>query len=179
MSSRAVAKDKIVAMIAAIRNDPAIAHVTFKTSTELEEGLRCSARARNLPPITVDEPRRIGGTDQGMSPVELLLSAIGTCQEIMYSVYASLMDIQLDEVKVSCKGKLDLHGLFGIQDVPPGFAHIEFETHIRSPADRQMLAELIDKAERHCPVMDTVTRPVRATGKVYLNGEQIHAYEMS
>jgi len=168
-------KDKVGAMIAAIENDPAIAHVTFRASTQLEEGLRCSARARNLPPIIVDEPHRIGGTDLGMNPVELLLCAVGTCQEIMYSVYASMLGIQLDELRVTCKGTLDLHGLFGIRDVPAGLAAIEFETHIKSPASRESIRELIDRAERNCPIMDTVTRPVRSIGKAYLNGEEIHA----
>lgn len=176
-SSAGDLKERITAFIAAIRDDPALARVTFKASTQLEDGLRCSGRARNLPPIVIDEPRRIGGTDLGMNPVELLLCALGACQEIMYSVYASIMEIELDELQVSCRGKLDLQGLFGIRDIPAGLTEIEFETHIKSPASKESIVALIERAERSCPIMDTITRPIRSTGKAFLNGTEIHAFE--
>jgi putative redox protein len=174
MSASASLRDKIAALIATIEKDPVRARVTFRASSQLEDGLRCSAWARNLPPIIIDEPHKIGGTDLGMNPVELLLCAMGACQEIMYAVYASLMGIQLDEVKVSCRATLDLRGLLGIRDVPPGLFEVEFETHIRSSASRESVARLIDRAEHNCPIMDTVTRPTRSVGKAYLNGEEIH-----
>jgi uncharacterized OsmC-like protein len=33
---------------------------------------------------TIDEPLELGGTDSGPNPVELLLAALGGCQEIVY-----------------------------------------------------------------------------------------------
>lgn len=176
MSSQLDVKNKVAAMIQAITADPAVAHATFTASTCLEEGFRCSARVRSLPPLIVDESRRIGGTNRGMNPIELLLCAIGTCQEIVYFLYASLMDIQLDELRVTCKGRIDLRGLFNIEAVAAGLAAVEFETHITSAASRELILQLIDIAERNCPIMDSVTRPVRAIGKAYLNGDQIHVY---
>ena len=176
MSSQSNVKAKVTAMIQAITADPALAHATFTASTWLEEGFECRAKVRNLPPLVVDESRRIGGTDRGMNPIELLLCAIGTCQEIVYYLYASMMDIQLDELRVTCKGRIDLRGLFNIETVVPGLAAVEFETHIKSAACKESIMQLIEIAERNCPIMDSVTRPVRATGKAYLNGDQIHAY---
>lgn len=167
-------KDKVTALIAAVNSNPAAARATLRVSTRLEAGLQCRASARNLPPIIVDEPRRAGGTDQGMSPVELLLCALGTCQEVMYAIHASLMNIELDELRVDCRGKLDLRGMLGTHaDAPVELTEIEFETHIRSSADEVSIVQLIERAESHCPIMASMTRPVRTSGKAYLNGSQV------
>ena len=45
--------------------------------------------------MLVDEPRDIGGSDEAINPVELVLVALGTCQEIMYAAYAAVMGIQV------------------------------------------------------------------------------------
>ena len=47
---------------------------TFKAKTVLKENVLVEAEARSHK-IIVDEPEILGGTDKGMNPVELLLSA--------------------------------------------------------------------------------------------------------
>jgi uncharacterized OsmC-like protein len=174
MSYREIIRQKVEGKLKAIRSNPKMAGATIRVATRLEEGLRCSAKARNLPPIAIDEPRSIGGTDKGMNPIELLLSAMGTCQEIMYAVHAAILDIRLDELRVNCVGKMDLRGLFNIDNtVTPGLTSLEYETHISSPASAEQIITLMKLAERSCPVMDTLVRPVHATGRVYLNGVEI------
>jgi uncharacterized OsmC-like protein len=167
-------KEAIRAMIEQIRQRPGGTEVTFRTSTERDAGFRCSARARGRHHVIVDESQRMGGTGQGMNPVELLLGAMGTCQEIMYTLYAALLDIPLDRVRIECRGRLDLRGLFGMEEgVPAGLVGVEFDTYLESSAERQRILELVALAERHCPVMDTLSRPVPARGNAFLNGDPL------
>lgn len=174
--SAEVLKERIAQMIEGLRSRPAGTEATFRTTTEREVGLRCIARARGRHTIVVDESERIGGSDQGMNPVELLLSAMGTCQEIMYTIHAALLGIPLDKVRIECRGKLDLRGLFAIDaSVPAGFRGVEFDTYLESSAERQRILELVALAEQHCPVMDTLARAVPAGGRAFLNGEPLHA----
>ena len=124
--------------------------------------------------MIIDEPPILAGKNAGMSPVELVLVSLGTCQEIMYAAYASVMDIPLDSVKVNVKGSLDLKGLFGMDEsVPAGFTDIAFETTLESTADNQSLLKLVQAAESNCPVLDMLTRQVPVGGTVTINGQDM------
>lgn len=171
--SQETVKKALQQTIEAITKNPKCAKTVFRASTELVEDVRCSISVREFAPMKVDEPAELGGTNQAMNPVELVLGALGTCQEIMYAAYAAVMGIRLESVKVDVKGFLDLKGLFAMDEtVPAGFTKICFETTLNSPADRQSLEKLVAVVESHCPVLDTLKRPVEVTGTVSINGSQ-------
>lgn len=85
-----------------------------------------------------------------------------------------MMGIKLDEVKVNLKGSLDLKGLFGMDPtVPPGYQKISYETILTSSAPEAELRKLIEAVESHCPVLDTLVRPIEVSGKVMINGAAV------
>lgn len=175
MSQQAL-KEALTKTVAGIQQNPILSRVVFEAETALVEGVRCTGKVRNFAPIIVDEPPELGGQDKGANPVELLLVALGSCQEIMYAAMASMMGIKLDEVKVSLKGSLDLKGLFGMDPaIPPGYQKITYETILKSSAPEEELHKLIDAVETHCPVLDTLVRPIEVTGKVTINGALVPA----
>ena len=172
--SQANVKEAMMKIIGGIQENPAKANAVYRVSTELVEDVRCSAQVRDFPTMIIDEPPVLAGKDAGMSPVELVLVALGTCQEIMYSAYASVMEIPLNSVKVNVKGNLDLRGLFGMDEtVPAGFTDITFETTLDSPADNASLLKLVEAAESNCPVLDMLTRQVPVNGTVSINGQDM------
>lgn len=172
--SREALKAALTTTIEAIGNNPAGANLVFKADTRLEEGVRCSATVRDFPPIGVDEPPELGGQNTAMNPVELVLVALGTCQEIMYAAYAAVMDIELDSVEVEVKGYLDVRGLFAMAEVAAGYNNVRFETNIKSKEDPAKIAKLIETVESHCPVLDTLTRSIEVSGEAFLNGTAVH-----
>jgi len=160
--------------IEGIQANPKAANIFFKANTELVEDVRCSAQVRKFSPMVIDEPPELGGKDAGPNPVELLLVALGTCQEIMYAAYASVMGVKLDSVKVALKGDIDLKGMFGLdENTPSGFTKITFETNIESDANDETLANLIETVEAHCPVMDTLLREVHISGVAKIHGREL------
>lgn len=175
--SQAELKATLSSTMEAFSANPDGAKLVFSAKTRLEEGVRCSAKVRNFAPIATDEPPELGGKDSAMNPVELILCALGTCQEVMYAAYAAVMGIELESVEVDVRGYLDARGLFGMADVFPGYDKIRYETRITSSADPQAIKNLIGAVESHCPVLDTIVRPVTVTGKSYLNGNPVHATE--
>jgi uncharacterized OsmC-like protein len=46
---------------------------------------------------------------------------------------------------------------------------MDYHVHLKSPASDEQLKELIDIVERQCPLLDTLTREVKVTGKVNIN----------
>lgn len=178
--SQADVKTAMMKIINGIQENPNSSHVFFKAATQWEEDVRCSAQVRDFPPMTIDEPPVLGGQDAGQNPVELVLVALGTCQEIMYSAYASVMDIPLDSVKVNVKGNLDLKGMFGLDaEVPAGFTDITFQTSIESNADNATLLKLVEAAETNCPVLDILTRQIPVEGNVSINGTDMKSLAKS
>lgn len=153
-------KSVIAEAQARFKADPASAQATFASSSSLQSGLRSEARMRQHSIIT-DEPENLGGTDAGPNPVELILAALGTCQEITYRAYAAAMDIPLDHVSVKLEGQIDLRGFFGVDDaVRPGYRHIRGTVTLESDASETQLQQLRAAVDAHCPVLDILSQPV-------------------
>ena len=168
--------DRLGAVIDQVRTDlgnapePPIA--TFSAATSLVDEYRTAVRIREFT-LDVDEPPLIGGTDTGPTPVELVLAALGTCQEIVYATYARVLGIPLDGVEVTAEGRLDLRGFFGVADVPVGFQDVAFTVDISSPAAPEDVVRLIEAVNAHCPVLDILKQPVLVRGEARLNGQPL------
>lgn len=143
--------------------DESQATITFESRSGLVEGFHTVARIRDFK-LTVDEPEALGGTDKGPNPVELVLAALGTCQEITYRLYADALGIPLDGVSVAVEGDLDLRGFFGAKDgVRPGYKGIRAIVTLDSPAGEGELKRLKKIVDRRCPVLDMLRNPVPLT----------------
>ncbi len=85
---------------------------TFKATATLKEKVLVETESRGHK-VMVDEPASLGGTDTAMNPVELLLSALGSCQSIVARTYAEKFDIDLKNFRVELEGgDIDLDGFF-------------------------------------------------------------------
>lgn len=170
MSQQSI-KEAVTKTAGLVADDAKNGKVVYKADVQWEGDVMCTARIRNFKPMTIDEPAAFGGGDTAVSPADLILAALGTCQGIMYSALASTMDIPLDEVNVKLKGNLDLRGLLGMgesEQIPPGFQDISYETTIRSPASEEDLKRLIQAVEKQCPILDTLERPIKVSGKAII-----------
>ena len=153
-------KSLIVETQAALRDDPTKAMATFASRSGLKSGFESEVKVRNHR-ITVDEPEALGGTDKGPNPVELVLAALGTCQEIAYRTHAAALGVPLDSVRVELEGDLDLRGFFAVDEsIRPGYRGIRGTVHLRSSADPASLERLRRHVDAHCPVLDIISNPV-------------------
>jgi putative redox protein len=142
------------------RLEPDAARASFHSRSELTEGFRSDIAIQDHR-LVVDEPDQLGGTDAGPNPIELLLAALGACQEITYKAYATAMGIDIERVSVELEGDIDLRGFFGVDDtVRAGFQEIRGTVHIQSTAPREALEKLKAAVDAHCPVLDMLTTPV-------------------
>ncbi len=159
-------KQILLERIEEIQKKPEVSKVVFSAETELVEDVKCSAKIRGFN-FTIDEPEVLGGGDTAPNPVEYVLAALGSCQEILYSAYSSVLGIPLESVKVDVRGTLDLKGLFGLDpEVKPGFGKVTYNTYLKSPADETELKKLADIVEKNCPVLDILSRPIPVEGNV-------------
>lgn len=153
-------------LIETINNKPQIATSVFRASSfSRQDSFAIRSHIRGFS-TDMDEPLELGGTDTGPNPVEILLAALGGCQEIVYRAYAAVMGLEIERIEVHAKGYLDLRGLLNLAEVPSGFSQISFTTRIFSSEPEEKIRQLAVMVEKHCPVMDTLMRAVEVKGKV-------------
>lgn len=144
----------------AFRAEPNSAKATFRSSSRLGEGFRSEVSIRQHR-LAADEPPALGGADSAPNPVELILAALGTCQEITYRAYATALGIPLDSVSVELAGDIDLRGFFGVDNsVRSGFEKIRGTVNIESSASEAELQKLRSVVDAHCPVLDMLANKV-------------------
>ena len=156
-------RSAIAGMQNKFRLAPGEARAQFHSRSQLRDGFRSDVSIRDHR-VVIDEPAQLGGTDAGPSPVELILAALGACQEITYKAYATALGIDLQRVAVELDGDIDLRGFFGVDDqVRPGYQAIRGRVRLESSATPAELARLKQIVDRHCPVLDMLSQPVPVT----------------
>jgi uncharacterized OsmC-like protein len=137
-----------------LRDNPARRLAVYSVETRQLAGLLSEAKVRDFK-FKIDEPPEYGGRDQAPGPVEYLLAALGACQEITYRYYGDTLGIPLNGVSVKVTGRLDLRGLFGVdQGVRPGLRDVHVDVTLESPAGADDIERLKATVDRHCPVLD-------------------------
>ena len=152
-------------------SNPENAVVQYESTSILKEGLQSNVQLRDHK-LIVDEPKSFGGKDEGPSPVELILAALATCQEITYKAFATALGINLESVSVNLNGTLDLQGFLGLnKNTRPGFQNITGNVDIKSSSSQTEIDKLISIVNQHCPVLDILTKgvPIKLSQKLSLN----------
>jgi uncharacterized OsmC-like protein len=106
--------------------------------------------------VIVDSPAPLGGPNEEINPVDLLLSALATCGTFVCETAAQEMDIPLHSIVVTAAGDFDPRGLCG-QGINPRMQVFRVRLALGGPTEVQ--AEALAEAFRsRCPVFTTFSR---------------------
>lgn len=110
--------------------------------------------------FVIDEPAALAGDDVAASPVDYALGALIGCQVVVYRLYAQVLGIQLDDIRVEAEGDLDAARLLGKDpSVRPGFSDIRLNIELTGPETQERYEELRDALDVNCPVLDLFSNP--------------------
>ncbi|WP_017380492.1 OsmC family protein [Paenisporosarcina sp. TG-14] len=122
------------------------------TSGKWESGLKTSISVRDFSPLIVDEPKSLGGTDEGPNPVEYVLAGLSSCTSVMIGIISKEKSFSYQGVDFVNDGTLDLQGLMGIKGISPHFQNVNFDVIISTNEDLSRIEELKEEVEKRCPV---------------------------
>jgi putative redox protein len=151
---------------AAVAADPALGAGSFTTVTTWQNGAHARTTARSFV-LETDEPSPLGGTDQAIDPMELVLAAVGTCLTIGWVTQAVQRGIEYRDLRIEVSGHFDLRGYLAIDEaVRPGFSGLTYEVHVDTDAPAEVLEEIRQAAEATSPMFDNVKNATPLTGTV-------------
>lgn len=128
--------------------------------------------------LTIDEPRQMGGTDEGPSPVQVLLMALAGCLNVTGHEVAKQKGLVLHGMKIRIDGVMNPCKFLGCSfEERAGFQKIavEIEPDFEG-ADLKQVDEWLRETESRCPVTDNIRADTSVD--VRLGNSQAYRTEM-
>ena len=107
-----------------------------------------------------DHPELFASEDNGATPVELLLAALGSCLTAGVAAVAQHREIQLNKVKATLEGSMDVRGILGMDsEVRNGFGGIKVHYEIDADASEEDIKAIVAQSQKRSAVFDALTNP--------------------
>jgi uncharacterized OsmC-like protein len=106
--------------------------------------------------FVVDSPAPLGGPNEEINPVDVLLSALATCGTFVCETAAQETGIPLQSIAVTAAGDFDPRGLCG-EGVNPRMQAFRVRLAMSGPTEAEAEA-LVEAFRTRCPVFTTFTR---------------------
>lgn len=165
---------RMVETVSALKADPTLAKFEFRARNRWISGgeNRSTVKdfygagaedvSRREPfEFTNGEPPVLLGDNEGANPVEFLLHALAGCVTTTTVLHAAARGIEIESLSTTLVGGIDLQGLLALGEVPAGYQGIRIEMDIKAKnASDAELDDLLEFAQAHSPVCNTVCRPV-------------------
>jgi uncharacterized OsmC-like protein len=112
----------------------------------------------------IDHPLQFAAQDNGITPVEYVLVALGGCLTAGIAAVAQQRQIQLRSVQATVAAEMDLHGILGADpDVRNGFSGVRVNYQIDADATREEVEALVAQSQKRSAVYDILTNPTDVT----------------
>jgi uncharacterized OsmC-like protein len=117
--------------------------------------------------LDADHPAVLVGQDNGPTPVEHLLHALGACLTGGLANIAAARGVRLTEVRSEIAGDIDLNGILGLDpDVRNGYQGVTVRFTVKGDAPAEKLREIVEQSRARSAVFDIITNQVPVTIEV-------------
>jgi uncharacterized OsmC-like protein len=117
--------------------------------------------------FSADHPEIFASEDHGVTPVEFVLVGLASCLTAGVASVAQNREIQLNSVKATISGDMDVLGILGGDpEVRNGFTDITVDYEIDADATPQEIEALVAQSQKRSAVFDVVTNPTNVTVNV-------------
>jgi uncharacterized OsmC-like protein len=111
-----------------------------------------------------DHPLAFAAQDNGITPVEYVLVALGGCLTAGIASIAQQRRIQLRSVQATVEADHDLHGILGADpSIRNGFNGVRVSYQIDADASQEQVKALVAQSQKRSAVYDIITNPTHVT----------------
>jgi uncharacterized OsmC-like protein len=111
-----------------------------------------------------DHPLAFAAQDNGITPVEYVLVALGSCLTAGIASIAQQRKIQLRSVQATVEAEHDLHGILGADpQIRNGFNGVRVSYKIDADATAEQVKALVAQSQKRSAVYDILTNPTHVT----------------
>ncbi|WP_372579644.1 OsmC family protein [Ruegeria hyattellae] len=155
-----------------LRDAPAAAQFTWRAECEWMGGVHSRSTVRGfyglgeeqahdkIFTVDADHPPQFAASDNGATPVEIVLSALASCLSAGVASVAQNRGIQLHSVKATVEGDMDIYGILGVDaDVRNGFSAVRVNFDINADASQDEIAAVVSQSQKRSAVFDIITNP--------------------
>jgi len=115
----------------------------------------------------VDHPVQFAAQDNGITPVEYVLVALGGCLTAGIAAVATHRGVQLRSVSAVVEADHDVRGILGADpDVPNGFSAVRVRYEIDADASPADIEAIVVQSQKRSAVYDILTNPTAVTVEV-------------
>lgn len=163
----------------AFADAPEIARFQWRSRVAWVNGTHCAAEVdtfsgfgeeqRHTRTFTfdVDHPLQFAAEDNGITPVEYVLVALGGCLTAGIAAVAQQRGIQLRSVRAEVAAEMDLQGILGIDpEVRNGFSAVRVDYRIDADATPAEIEALVAQSQKRSAVYDILANPTAVTVSV-------------
>jgi uncharacterized OsmC-like protein len=153
------------ALIADAEAHPESFRRVARAVTRCRGGFLNATHIRDLPPVMIDEPPQLLGTNTAPNPSDTVLAALGACLSVGYMANATAMGLTVEELTLELEGDIDISPVWGTADVPPdqvaGFTEIRVRACLKADGlTPERERALHERTLRWSPVANTLRNPV-------------------
>lgn len=117
----------------------------------------------------IDEPRQLLGCNHAPNPQEYLLSGVGACILVGFAVGASVMEVQLESLKVTVRGELNLSGFLDLDpEAPVSFSELNYRIDVVGDGTPEQFEILRQTALKQSPNAMTIMNQVPVQGELII-----------
>jgi uncharacterized OsmC-like protein len=149
----------------AVREPAAVVqHVTFEGAWQTEPGgpqFRAQIPVPNGEPVIfeADFPPPMGGTGSAPNPLAYCFWGGLACYAMTYAQEAARRGIELRGLRARVETDVDQSRALGVSDRPP-VDHIDWTLDVETDASGDVVAELKQAADEHCPGVYCIRNPI-------------------
>lgn len=115
--------------------------------------------------LIIDEPKGMGGTDEGPSPIQILLMSLAGCLNVTGHEIARQKGLKLNSMKVKIEGVMNPCTFLGCSfEERAGFQNIIVTVNADMPGATEEEKEVwLKETESRCPVTDNIKADTKIT----------------
>ena len=135
----------------------------ISVSASMKAGCQVHADIRGHK-VTIDQPERAGGTDEGPTPLEFFLFSLGGCIASIARIAATQQKIEMRGIDIDVDGTMNPAGLLGKPTEDRiGFQTITVKAKIDADLSDEEKAKFLEEICHRCPLDDNIMLETKVT----------------